>query len=317
MSRKIDNKTYLNYLLQSLNVDELKQICRDFSIKGFSKWKKLELIDNILSFLSDEEIAELINQKELEIISEEINLAIKKIKGEEREKISSINVKNEEEHLVEFAFKGFNWDTTSYLSITQQNIDDPERDCDCRTGSNMGLCSHFWVGFILSLKHNYFKLKDWTMTKLPEDFEELIKNIEISTIPSEGDKKREELLTLIDTKTDDAELMKYLDQSITIYNGEITQIEKKVQQFQEHETTYYLANLNNVKYGPKLKGKSDAKEEDIESIDELHIRISEKLFGEINLKEGTTITTSGKLTKDDFLKLYIVKNIRKISKIKD
>ena len=77
MKRQIDDRTYLNYIMQSLNLDALKQICRDFELKGYSKLKKLELIDFILDSLSDEELEELLKAKELEIISAEINLAIK------------------------------------------------------------------------------------------------------------------------------------------------------------------------------------------------------------------------------------------------
>jgi len=317
MSRKIEDKTYLNYLMQSLNVDDLKQICRDFDIRGFSKWKKVELIENILSFLSEEEQKELIKEKELEIISDSLDLAIKKIKGIEREKISAIRIVNEKEHLVEMDFEGFNWKNSSYLAINPKNIENPERDCDCRIGANMGFCSHFWVGFILSLKRNYFQLKDWTLTILPEDFEKKIQSIEISAILSEQDKAKAEVLTLVDASSEDAELMKHLDQSITIYVGEIVKMEKKQQQFQDIVTNYYLGALNNVRFGPRIQKKSDFKEEELETIDELNIRISEKLFEELNLKKGDKITTNGKLTRDDFLKLYVVKNIRKITKIKD
>jgi len=315
MSRKIEDKTYLNYLLQSLNLDDLKQICRNFNIKGFSKWKKVELIENILSFLSEEEQKELINEKQLDIISNSMDLAIKKIKGIEREKLSAIRIVNEEEHLVEIDFEGFNWNSSSYLAINPQNIDNPERDCDCRIGANMGFCSHFWVGFILSLKRNYFQLKDWTLTILPEDFEKKIQNIEISVILGEQDKA--EVLTLVDTSSEDAELIKHLDQSITVYEGELVKMEKKQQQFQDIVTNYYLGALNDVRFGPRIQKKSDFKEEEIETIDELNIRISEKLFEELNLREGDKITTNGKLTRDDFLKLYVVKNIRKITKIND
>ncbi len=317
MSRKIEDKTYLNYLLQSLNVGDLKQICRDFNIKGFSKWKKVEIIENILSFLSEEEQKELIKEKELDIISDSLDLAIKKIKGIEREKLSAIRIVNEEEHLVEIDFEGFNWNSSSYLAINPQNIDNPERDCDCRIGANMGFCSHFWVGFILSLKRNYFQLKDWTLTILPEDLEKKIQNIEISVISSEQDKAKVEVLSLVDTSSDDAELLKRLDQSITIYEGEIVKIEKKQQQFQDIVTVYYLGALNNVRFGPRSQKKSDFKEEEISTIDQLNIRISEKLFEELNLKEGEKITTNGKLTRDNFLNLYVVKNIRKITKIND
>ncbi|MBD3196534.1 MAG: hypothetical protein GF317_15850, partial [Candidatus Lokiarchaeota archaeon] len=48
MSKQIDNRTYLTYLLPALNVKELKQICRDFKIKGYSRLKKAELIEFIL-----------------------------------------------------------------------------------------------------------------------------------------------------------------------------------------------------------------------------------------------------------------------------
>ncbi|MFX1296490.1 MAG: hypothetical protein ACFFD2_16745, partial [Promethearchaeota archaeon] len=245
------------------------------------------------------------------------DLAIKKIKGIEREKVSAIRIANEEEHLVEIDFEGFNWNNSSYLAINPQNIDNPERDCDCRIGANMGFCSHFWVGFILSLKRNYFQLKDWTLTILPEDFEKKIQNIEISAILSEKDKEEAGILTLVDTSSEDAELIKHLDQSITVYEGELVKMEKKQQQFQDIETNYYLGALNDVRFGPRIQKKSDFKEEEIETIDELNIRISEKLFEELNLREGDKITTNGKLTRDDFLKLYVVKNIRKITKIND
>ncbi|MFX0025686.1 MAG: hypothetical protein ACFE8M_04665 [Candidatus Hermodarchaeota archaeon] len=317
MSRKIEDKTYLNYLFQSLNLNDLKQICRDFNIKGFSKWKKLELIENILGILSEEEQKELIKEKELEIISNSLDLAIKKIKGIEREKVSAIRIVNEEEHLVEIDFEGFNWKSSSYLAINPENIDNPERDCDCRIGANMGFCSHFWIGFILSLKRNYFQLNDWTLTILPEDIEKKIQSIEISAILSEQDKAEAEVLTLIDTSSDDVEVMKYLDQSITIYEGEIVKIEKKQQQFQDIVTNYYLGALNNVRFGPRIQKKSDFNEEEIVTIDELNVRISEKLYEGLILREGDKITTNGKLTRDDFLKLYVVKNIRKITKISD
>ncbi|MBA7584492.1 hypothetical protein ES708_26447 [subsurface metagenome] len=174
LNKKLDDKIYLNYLLQSLNVNDLKQMCRDFELKGYSKLKKTELVGFILDSLAEEELKELVEQKELEIISNEIQIAIKIINGSYRETISAIKIVNEKNHEIELLFKGFNWEVSSYLSITPENIDDPERDCDCRIGSNNGFCSHFWVGLIFSLKHNYFKLSDWKLTVLPKDFEKKI-----------------------------------------------------------------------------------------------------------------------------------------------
>ncbi|MFW9773309.1 MAG: Rho termination factor N-terminal domain-containing protein [Candidatus Thorarchaeota archaeon] len=315
MKRQIDNKTYLNYLLQSLNVDELKQICRGFNIKGFSRYKKSELINFILDSLSEEELEEVINQKELDIISNEINLALKKINGEDRESIVDIKIVNPENHEVELSFKGFNWEVESYLSITSKNIKDPERDCDCRVGANMGLCSHFWVGFILSLKEGYFKLNEWTLSKLPDNFEEKIKSVKISTSDTGKEQARGGAKkTLIDESSDNAVLMKFLDTSVSIYEGDISEIVERQSEFQGNVSVYYHLTLKNVKIGPRITKKSDFREEDIVNVENLKIRVSERLQTDNNLKLKDKISVNGKLEKDNFWGI-MVKNIRKVQKL--
>ena len=311
MSRKVDDKTYLSYLLQSLNVNDLKQICRDFEIKGFSKLTKAKLIEFILDSLADEEISELLKHKELEIISSEIDLAFKKINGEDRESISAIKIVNPDNHEIEILFKGFNWETTSFLSIKKENIENPERDCDCRIGSNMGFCNHFWVGFIFSLKEGYFKLSDWTLTLLPDDFEEKIKSIKLSK--GEFGEEKAESVSIVDESSDSFQLLGYAGKSITVYEGEIEDILERQQDFQGNITTYYVITLKNAKFGPRVQKKSDFREEDIVKIEKLKLRISEKLKNDHDLKDGDKIGGNGKLTKDNFLG-FIVKNIRKIEK---
>ena len=315
MNREIDDRTYLNFLLQSLNVDELKQICRDFKIKGFSKLKKIELIDFILDSLAEEEYAELLQQKEIEIISKDIDLALKKIRGEDRESISGIKVVNPEEHEIELSFKGFNWENTSFLSITSENIINPERDCDCRIGSNMGFCSHFWVGFIYSLKQDWFKLKDWTLTQLPDDFENSIKTIKLSedTVGDVSDKKVKPTV-LIDDSAAGTILMKFFNSSITVYESEITKIIERESEFQGNVTRYFLVSLKESKLGPKLKKQSDYREEETDIVDNLKVRVSEKLQSENSFIEGEKIKFNGKLVKDNFWG-FMVKNVRKIDKI--
>jgi len=314
MKRQIDDRTYLNYIMQSLNLDALKQLCRDFELKGYSKLKKVELIDFILDSLSDEELKELLKIKELEIISDGIDLAIKKIKGENRESLVEIKVVNPDENEIELFFKGWNWEVNSFLSITPKNIKDPERDCDCRIGSNMGFCSHFWVGFILSLKEGFFKLKDWNLTILPEDFEDRIKSIKLSTSGEEGDSQGESI-RLVDDSSEDSQLMSFLNSSITVYEGEITEILEKQSEFQGNITTFYIVTLKNVKMGPRVQKKSDFRETDVKKVDNLNLRISEKLKDDTEIKIGDKINGNGKLMKDNFLKMFIVKNVRKIQKI--
>lgn len=287
MNREIDDKTYLKYLLQSLNLDELKQTCRDFGIKGFSKFKKSELIDFILDSSAEEELTDLLQQKEGEIISSEINTAINKINGEDRESITDIKVVNDKNHEIELHFKGFNWKSGSYLSITPKNINDPERDCDCRVGSNMGFCNHFWIGFIYSLKKNYFKLSDWKTTTLPKDFEKKVEKIVIK----DG--------SLINEGAVSSPLARH--NRITIYEAEITDIAEKEDDFQGNITTYYLITLKDIEFGPQLKKKSDYRKEDIENVDKLIIRVSEKLYSSDKFKLGDKIACNGGVNKDRML----------------
>jgi len=314
MNKEIDERTYLKFLLQYLGVDDLKQICRDFEIKGFSKLKKSEIIDFILDSLAEEELKELLQQKEIEIISAGIDLAIKKINGEDRESIAEIKIVNPSKHEIELKFKGWNWKTQSYLSINSKNIMNPERDCDCKIGANMGFCSHFWIGFIYSLKQNWFKLKDWALTALPDDFEKKIKTIKIAEAQiGEKSNEKQETAVLIDESSSSAKIMKYLDSSITVYEANITDIVEKESEFQGNITTFFMTSLGNLKLGPKLKKASDYREEDTENVEKLKVRLSQKLQNENSFIKGDKISFSGKLVKDNFWG-YTVKNVRKVTK---
>lgn len=316
LSKKLDDKIYLNYLLQSLNVNDLKQLCRDFKLKGYSKLKKTELVDFILDSLAEEELEELLEQKELEIISNEIQTAIKIINGDYRETISTIKTINEKNHEIELLFKGFNWEVSSYLSITPENIADPERDCDCRIGSNMGFCSHFWVGFILSLKQNYFKLSDWKLTVLPKDFETKISTIKISATTISGDKSKAsgKAVSMVNESSADFQLKKHINSRITVYEGEITEILERESDFQGNMTIYYIVSLKDLKIGPQLKKAKDYREEDTIKINDLKLRVSDNAYEKVKFKVGDKITCSGGVNKDNFWGL-ILKRVTKLSKI--
>ena len=315
MKRKIEDIKYVKYLLQYLNVGDLKQICRDFDVKGFSSKKKSELIDFIIDSLAEEELIEFLQQKELEIISNGIELALKKIRGEDRENLTEIKIVNPEEHEIELLFKGFNWENKSFLSITSNNISDPERDCDCRIGSNLGFCSHFWIGFIYSLKQGWFKLRDWALTLLPEDFENKIKNIELSVEDKgEAGEGKSDLTGLIDNTASGAVLMKFIDSPISVYESEITKVVERESEFQGNVTRYFLVYLKDSKIGKRLKKKSDYREEETEITDNLIVRVSEKLQSENSFVEGERINFNGKFVKDNFWG-FMVKNVRKIAKL--
>jgi len=311
MTRKVDNSTYLNYLLHSLNVDDLKEICREYNIRGYSRLKKAELIEFIIDSLAEEEIGDLIKEKELKIIGDAIDLAIKKINGKERETVESIKIVNEKEHEVEILFKGFNWENVVFLAINPKNVDNPLRDCDCRIGANMGFCSHFWVGFIFSLKQGYFKLSDWTLTNLPEDFEEKIESIKITTPTTSGEKSSE--VSLIDEDSPNYKLLQH--DRVTIYKGEITEIVKKESDFQGNITIYYLITLKDANIGPQLKKASDKDEKEIFSIDKVLLRLSENAFNKGKIGVGDKITCNGGVDQDSFLGVML-KRVTSLKKVK-
>lgn len=312
MTRKVDDTTYLGYLLQSLNVPELKDICRNFGIKGYSSLKKAELVDFITDSLAEEEISDLIKENELEIIRDAIDLAIKKINGEDREKVENIEIVNEKEHEIEILFKGFNWENTVFLSINSKNIDNPLRDCDCRIGANMGFCSHFWVGFIFSLKQGYFKLSDWTLTNLPDDFEEKIESIKITTPTTTGEESSE--VSLVDEDSPHYKLLQH--NRVTIYKGEITDIAKKEADFQGNITIYYLITVKDAEIGPQLKKASDKNEEEIFKVEKVLLRLSENAFNKVEVEVGDKITCNGGVDQDRFLGVML-KRVTSIKKLKE
>ncbi|MBD3195872.1 MAG: hypothetical protein GF317_12495 [Candidatus Lokiarchaeota archaeon] len=310
----MDNRTYLTYLLPALNVKELKQICRDFKIKGYSRLKKAELIEFILDSLAEEEMKDLIKQREMDIISQEINDAFNIINGKDRETIAKINVVNPDLNEIELMFKGFNWNVGSFISITENNIKNPDRDCDCRVGSNMGFCKHFWVGFIFSLKNNFFELSDWTLTPLPDGFKDKLDSLQIKESQDVGKKEDDdddEEMILINKDSDQALLMANLNSRITIYEGEVEEIEKRKSEFQDHETTYYMVILKNVKFGPQIKRKSDYDEDKIQIIDNLRVRLSELKYEKAKPEKGDKLTLNGTVDKDNFWG-YMIKRSTKV-----
>jgi hypothetical protein len=289
-----------------MTVKELKQICRNFHLRGYSKYTKVNLIEFILDSLAEEEYKRLLYEKEMDIISEQIELAINKIQGKDREEVQEIRIVNPDLNEIELTFKGWNWEVTSFLSITEKNIEDPLRDCDCRVGANMGFCSHFWVGFIFSLKRGFFNLDDWHLTRLSENFEDMIESIEISG--KESGKKAKAApkeFNLIDKDTDTAMLMELVDTRVTVYKGEITEIEKRVSEYEGHETTYYLVDLKNVELGPQIKRKSDFDESKLQETETLKLRLSENKYDKVDIKVGDKFGCNGTVDNDNFFGLML------------
>ena len=76
-------------------------------------------------------------------------------------------------------FSGIKHEIITSLTINNHNIENPTRSCNCNVGGNLGFCTHFWVAFIFSLKKEYFQVSNWKVTPLPDDFQEIIKKIDV------------------------------------------------------------------------------------------------------------------------------------------
>jgi hypothetical protein len=181
-NRSIDNRKYFYYFLQSYTMEELKQICRDHEVKGYSKFKKDELIEFIKDSLSEEEIFEFLEEREVGIISREFAIALSIINNKHKEKIEKVKIVNPDKHEIEISYTAFNWDSSNMVSINDTNIKDCERDCDCIIGRDGGFCCHFFIGFIKSFQLGYFKLSNWKLTALPYNVENLIKDVKIKSL---------------------------------------------------------------------------------------------------------------------------------------
>jgi hypothetical protein len=168
--RSIDNDKYLSYLLQSCTIPELKATCKDYSLKGYSNFRKQELIEFITLNLSREEQQEFLLENEKAIILKELKSALEIIYNKGIEKIIERKVTNRENKELELTCEkriGENtWKNTAYLSMS--NIDDPERDCDSTTGAFGGFCPHFWMLFIKACAESLIDVGVWKLSYFPD-----------------------------------------------------------------------------------------------------------------------------------------------------
>jgi len=125
------------------------------------------------------ELKEITNIKGKEWISKGINNALNIIYSNPAGNFKTFRIVNESACKVEMDYEWYNELSSAFICITNNNINDPEFECDCSLGPNSGLCEHFWLGFIFSLKRGYFDLDNWKMAQLSNDFKKKFKDIEI------------------------------------------------------------------------------------------------------------------------------------------
>ena len=294
-NREISDEKYLNYLLQSSNVKEIKKICRSYGVKGYSRYRRSELITYTIQCLSEEEQKDFISEFSLPILEKNIKIAFKILNNNHPEKLEKIEVVNPSFNEIEILFKGHNWQNKSFLSITKDSLKDPMRDCDCRIGANMGFCCHFWVGFIFALKNGTFTLSEWNLTPLPLNFKEKVKKFQVINLPT-GKK------SLASKDSNLPLLMPFLGKKMFIHEATLANFERRQYEWNRKRITYYLSKVNEVKLSFSDKRK------EIHTIDSLLVRFSENIYKKYNLKSAKKVQFSGKIEKDPYLGVML-KNV--------
>ena len=73
IKRKVNDKGYIHNLLVLQNKARLTQICRDYKIKGFSKYRKSELVDFLDNSLTEYQLIKIFEISENLIYTKEFN----------------------------------------------------------------------------------------------------------------------------------------------------------------------------------------------------------------------------------------------------
>jgi hypothetical protein len=182
-NRSIANREFLSYLLSGFKKEMLKEICKKYSLRGYSKLSKEEIIEFIRDSLSGEEIRDFLYNNELDIISREFANALKIIKGKDSERIEKVDIREREGYEIEIRFakdlKEQKIITIAYIYLTKENRKNPDRLCDCFIGRYEGFCRHFWVLFIKAYKEGFLNIEDWKLTALPLNFKNNIRLLNI------------------------------------------------------------------------------------------------------------------------------------------
>jgi len=179
-TRSIDTDEYLTILLQSLTIDQLKEICREKEIKGYSNYRKVDLITFIILNLDYTEKYRFLIANELKIINSEIKEAVRIILNKSKEKLTDIQI-DETRKEIELRFESPHWNATNFAEFQNGSLSNPPRDCDCRVGSANGFCPHFWIAFFIAIQKNFFFLREWEVTKLLSNISKIISKLQITS----------------------------------------------------------------------------------------------------------------------------------------
>ncbi|NHI90898.1 MAG: hypothetical protein EAX96_00260 [Candidatus Lokiarchaeota archaeon] len=138
-------RTYLTEVIKNFNDYCMANDLKERKLKGYSKKNKAELLEFILSNLSEEEKERIFLKKEDLFIKELILSGQEILQGIDQANKLSKYEKEGNQYI--FLFKGFTWETKTGIEIGK-NKDFKDFYCSCRIAESGGYCNHLFAALI-------------------------------------------------------------------------------------------------------------------------------------------------------------------------
>ncbi len=157
----MQDSDFTELILHAFSLDDLKDLCRAHNLKGFSKFKKAELVPFIKTSLAEEELTKVLSIQGKEVLDKTMDLAVAIATGNEiREKLREVT---DEAGLITLDFKGLQWTQTTTVKDPPKGDELPTWTCTCRTAKDGGICTHFYIAAV-----TLNQLHGWALDSLPK-----------------------------------------------------------------------------------------------------------------------------------------------------
>nr|MDO8110054.1 hypothetical protein [Candidatus Sigynarchaeota archaeon] len=137
--------------------DELKALCKQWGLKGFSKYNKADLVNFISVQTSEETIPAFLDGEGKKKVQEIVKNAYALLDNisVSREKLGTIDVEGDK---IVVTFDGLQWKTEFSASIPKIGEPGFEFACDCKAADSGALCIHFWTAIVHLLAQGTIKM---------------------------------------------------------------------------------------------------------------------------------------------------------------
>ncbi|MHA1357654.1 MAG: hypothetical protein ACTSRC_06060 [Candidatus Helarchaeota archaeon] len=142
-------------------------------LKGYSKYKKEELIDFIIGSIADEEKKKILDTIQDAYLEELFDSAKDYFVGNvEREKLQTVKML---EAGINLEFKGWQWENETMIELSSKGAL-KDYSCSCRIGRMGGFCPHLFTGIIILIKEGKIDLEQFPFP-IPVSARQLIQSL--------------------------------------------------------------------------------------------------------------------------------------------